>query len=628
MKHLLALSLNCNGFPLIEPYTTQDAPYLFGIASYSHEKQNALIFKDLYLPGAPQVESSLFSDTTLGSAVFLEIYESFLDRESPNACIQPFQFHFAGRDWLMVCHAELVGDYQEHITLESGSLFQPAGATTDERISCWLMQQFRSHNAATIEEFTYMNLMACLQKINSYGILNILISDGNDLIAYRCSKGLNPMYMLHSTPPHKMRQFEFPKVTISFEHHDLNNTFLMFTNIPPKHEAEFFKEMKPGQTMAVRQGNSVWDSHQEKICLPFESAGVEKEITTAAAVTAIGVENPLVLHHVQPISIDPSLGKGHPIDRAFIFTDGDDSEPAIYYIKHESIYRYEQRINISKHIFRFQPVHDFVQHVLTYKLTSSVNGKFHNYMTVFGNTATCFDICEPYNTLILNSQSLVSVCNPLLDLEELKQRQWTLPLAWMPWDQNMLEAYLMPPELPESELYELFSYAMSFVKKHNSCLLPILDDINQTINREFTYLSGSTTLATTPFEVYLSRKGVCQDFANLFICLARLLNIPARYRVGYIYTGNAYDNKEQGDATHGWVEVYLPTTGWMGFDPTNACHENKNHVRVAAGRSYRDATPTSGTIFSGGGRETLVTTVQMIKLHPQQLQEWARKMNS
>jgi transglutaminase-like putative cysteine protease len=104
---------------------------------------------------------------------------------------------------------------------------------------------------------------------------------------------------------------------------------------------------------------------------------------------------------------------------------------------------------------------------------------------------------------------------------------------------------------------------------------------------------------------------VCQDFANLLICLARLLGIPARYRTGYIYTGDDYENKLQSEASHAWAELYVPEVGWRGFDPTNGCLAGEDHVRVACGRNYRDAAPTSGTIFARGGEEILRVAVRV-----------------
>ena len=84
---------------------------------------------------------------------------------------------------------------------------------------------------------------------------------------------------------------------------------------------------------------------------------------------------------------------------------------------------------------------------------------------------------------------------------------------------------------------------MGFVKREGFDLLAALLEINRSIFTDYEYMSGSTNLQTTPFEVYTKRRGVCQDFANLFICMARLLGIPARYRVGYINTGADYENK-------------------------------------------------------------------------------------
>jgi len=189
--------------------------------------------------------------------------------------------------------------------------------------------------------------------------------------------------------------------------------------------------------------------------------------------------------------------------------------------------------------------------------------------------------------------------------------QSTIPLVWMPWQRQVLDPYLLPPELPESELAELIQYAMSFVKRNESDLLDTLLDINHTIYREYAYQQGTTTLDTTAFDTYVSRRGVCQDFTNLMICLARLLGVPARYVCGYIFCGPQHERAAMSEASHAWVQLYLPQVGWKGFDPTNGILTQTDHVRVAVGRNYLDATPTSGTIYVGGGGETLTVNVSV-----------------
>ncbi|MEZ4291990.1 MAG: transglutaminase family protein [Myxococcota bacterium] len=211
----------------------------------------------------------------------------------------------------------------------------------------------------------------------------------------------------------------------------------------------------------------------------------------------------------------------------------------------------------------------------------------------------------------IRSRSVVRVESVMASHLKSPLRRDQIPLVWMPWQRQMIQAYLMPPELPEPELRELSEFGMSFVERNDYDLVETLLDLNRTIYRDFTYVPGSTTIETTPFQVYANRRGVCQDFANVLICIARLLGVPARYRVGYIYTGGSYENKIQSDASHAWAEVYLPWTGWFGFDPTNGCLAGSDHVRIACGRQFRDAAPTTGTIYRGGGSETLSVDVRV-----------------
>jgi transglutaminase-like putative cysteine protease len=230
---------------------------------------------------------------------------------------------------------------------------------------------------------------------------------------------------------------------------------------------------------------------------------------------------------------------------------------------------------------------------------------------VFGNRVRRLLVESPFTEMIIEAKSTVEVLDTdPLGFGPLKVKS-TIPLVWMPWQRQVLDPFLLPPELPETELAELAEYAMSFVKRNEYDLLDTLLDMNQTIYKEYKYTQGATTVFTTPFEVYVNRRGVCQDFTNLMICLARLLGVPARYVCGYIYTGPKAANTAQSEASHAWVQLYLPQVGWKGFDPTNGILTQTDHVRVAVGRNYLDATPTSGTIFVGGGGETLSVDVRV-----------------
>jgi len=262
------------------------------------------------------------------------------------------------------------------------------------------------------------------------------------------------------------------------------------------------------------------------------------------------------------------------------------------------------------HLFRLAPAHDRLQQVRRHEVRISVDGAWRDYEDVFGNQVRRLLLEVPFTELVVEADSEVEV----LDTDPLSYRplhaRTTFPLVFMPWHEQVLRPYLLPTELPESELTELAEYAMSFVERNDADLLDTLVDINQTIHRDYRYTPNSTNLRTSPYEVYVNRRGVCQDFTNLFICLTRLLGLPARYVCGYVHAARLEDAR-QAQASHAWVQVYLPEVGWKGFDPTNGILTQTEHIRVAVGRNYRDATPTSGVIYVGGGGETLEVEVRV-----------------
>jgi transglutaminase-like putative cysteine protease len=92
------------------------------------------------------------------------------------------------------------------------------------------------------------------------------------------------------------------------------------------------------------------------------------------------------------------------------------------------------------------------------------------------------------------------------------------------------------------------------------------------------------------------------------IALIRRLGIPCRYVSGYLY--NNKQDRSTPDATHAWIEAYLPQTGWVGFDPTNNILVEDRHIRVAVGRDYNDVPPTRG-VFKGAAESELEVEVHV-----------------
>ena len=113
------------------------------------------------------------------------------------------------------------------------------------------------------------------------------------------------------------------------------------------------------------------------------------------------------------------------------------------------------------------------------------------------------------------------------------------------------------------------------------------------LHRDFAYAAGVTGLHTNAEEAWKLGKGVCQDYAHIFIALCHLAAIPARYVVGLI---------EGEGESHAWVEICYRNK-WIGMDPTNDVLVARSHIKFGHGRDAGDCQLNRGLLFGGGRQE-------------------------
>jgi len=128
-------------------------------------------------------------------------------------------------------------------------------------------------------------------------------------------------------------------------------------------------------------------------------------------------------------------------------------------------------------------------------------------------------------------------------------------------------------------------------------LFDYLLKLNSYLHHLLEYSPESTDVNTPISEVLQIRKGVCQDFAHLFISVCRQKQIPARYVSGYLYQGAGFTGASQ---LHAWVEVLIPELGWVGFDATNNLVADHHYIKIAHGTDYRDCSPIIGVLETTG----------------------------
>ncbi len=144
----------------------------------------------------------------------------------------------------------------------------------------------------------------------------------------------------------------------------------------------------------------------------------------------------------------------------------------------------------------------------------------------------------------------------------------------------------------------------------NQSLLAMLSELNRQIQTGFAYNVREEPGVQSPATTLRLRSGSCRDYSALFVEACRQLGIASRFVSGYLY---APSTQSGGGATHAWSEVYVPGTGWKGFDPTSGEVTGSNHIAVAVARHPEKAPPVAGS-FVGAGGAIMTVDVRVIRL--------------
>lgn len=111
--------------------------------------------------------------------------------------------------------------------------------------------------------------------------------------------------------------------------------------------------------------------------------------------------------------------------------------------------------------------------------------------------------------------------------------------------------------------------------------------------------SGSSS-GRSASETLREGRGTCSEYANVFIALMRLNNIPCKFISGLYVNEREPSSKTKKSAVpqfmlHAWAEVYIPEMGWIPCDPQAGFFgTTKNHIKLLEGSDFT----TCGADFS------------------------------
>jgi len=283
----------------------------------------------------------------------------------------------------------------------------------------------------------------------------------------------------------------------------------------------------------------------------------------------------------------------------------------IYYnISHLTLYKYSDPVTASMMEIRMHPREEIHQRVLAFDLALSPNAKILKYEDYLGNVIHIFDIPGKHHKLAIKADTIIEMYSTPTVPDSIDASAWGALQAHN-FSRDVYDMLQSSYFARSSPVFEQFSQEIGFKRLNDP--LSTLKDVNQKLYDSLAYDQTVTTVDSSIEIAIENRKGVCQDYSHIMLTVVRGMGIPCRYVSGYLYHRFDDDGRSAQDASHAWVEAWLPELGWVGFDPTNNLICGERHIRACIGYDYADAAPTKG-VFTGTATTDLTVSVQVVQL--------------
>ncbi|HTY56905.1 MAG TPA: transglutaminase family protein [Candidatus Binataceae bacterium] len=277
-------------------------------------------------------------------------------------------------------------------------------------------------------------------------------------------------------------------------------------------------------------------------------------------------------------------------------------------IRHATRFAYGQEARDSHNELRLRPLDAEGQRCVEYDLSIDQPAAVLPYRDFFGNNAHSVSVSAPHRELTIVSQALierdeqVSNTYPEVtfrtflaeDAAHIRDYcEFLNPSHYIPFSERLQKLFW---QARPGDSEDVAAYVMRMV---------------QWVRDQFDYQKARTNVHSNLDDILKSGSGVCQDFAHLTIGFLRLAGVPARYISGFLAPNKgSTDLGEQ--ASHAWLEAWLPHAGWTGFDPTLRYRTDERHIKVAIGRDYADVPPLKGTYRSNHANQVMTVDVKVV----------------
>ncbi|MCA0755468.1 transglutaminase family protein [Paenibacillus sp. N4] len=287
-------------------------------------------------------------------------------------------------------------------------------------------------------------------------------------------------------------------------------------------------------------------------------------------------------------------------------------------ISHVTEYEYAEPVTDSVNEIRLTPSTNERQSCYQQAISVEPNASLFSYEDYFGNRVHAFSVNGPHKKLTIRTAMTVVTRKAPTAEERAHYLSGKSPLQEWEWLKseeaaNRFTEFMLGTEYTEvTPEVERFARSLMGEKGNDeTCVLDWLTALSGKIRSDFLYDPEATDVKTRTADMFERKRGVCQDFAHLMIASSRAFGIPSRYVSGYHFVGDLQGGSADFEqASHAWVEAFVPGLGWCSFDPTNADPVGERYVKLGHGRDYKDIVPVKG-VYRGTGEQKLQVTVDV-----------------
>jgi transglutaminase-like putative cysteine protease len=261
-------------------------------------------------------------------------------------------------------------------------------------------------------------------------------------------------------------------------------------------------------------------------------------------------------------------------------------------ISHSTSYRYEPAATGVIQILRLTPGSHDGQYVAEWQIDVSTDSRLDMHEDAFGNV-----------THVMTHGAIEDLTITVGGLIETHDTGGVLRGT----DERFPPSLFLRSTMMTTVNSAMEAFARALRAESEDDTLGFLHTLMTQVNEHMTFDEDPTNSGTSAVEAFALKRGVCQDYAHVFIACARSGGVPARFVSGHFLRSDGTVNQAAG---HAWAEAFVPGLGWVGFDPANCICITEAHARVAIGLDYLGAAPVRGTRY-GGGMETLTVSVKV-----------------